>query len=284
MYTQPEVSRMAKLLARELAKHGVKLKHTQAMELIAKVQGDRNLAVHQARSRKPQLNAGALAKEHALSMMFASTGRYGTNADALFADIEAAFALEESRDVESAVWHIFGSDGAPKLHAHIEAMYRFDQLPSLFSQFSADALRLVDRTLFEARTLAASEPEVLFQGPMADWRVQEGEDPEEMDDKALRRFEGRLTRSGSQFYFDIALPHANPDDVTDTDQLSLFIEINNGRPCVHVTSDIYGDQAVTLFGTERGTLVRFNTEERDFHPADEFASQVGGHLLLDPKD
>lgn len=284
MYTQPEVSRMAKLLARELAKHGVKLKHTQAMELIAKVQGDRNLAVHQARSRKPQLNAGALAKEHALSMMFASTGRYGTNAEALFADIEAAFALEESRDVESAVWHIFGNAGAPKLHAHIEAMYRFDQLPGLFSQFSADALRLVDRTLFEARTLSASEPEVLFQGPMTDWRIQEGEDPEELGAKALRRFEGRLTRSGSQFYFDIALPHANPDDVTETDQLSLFIEINNGRPCVHVTSDLYGDQAVTIFGTERGTLLQFNTDNRNFHPSDEFSKEVGGNILLDQQD
>jgi len=284
MYTQPEVSRMAKLLARELAKQGVKLKHTQAMEMVAKMQGDRNLAVHQSRSRKPQLDAGSLAKEHALSMLFVTTGRYGANADALFADIDAAFALEESRDVESAVWHIFGGAGAPKLHRHVEAMYRFDQLHELFMRFSADALRLVDRTMFEARTMTARDPEVLFQGPMADWRLQEGEDPAALDDNALRRFEGRLTRSGSQFYFDIAMPHASPDEVEGTDQLSLFIEINNGKPCVHVTSDLYGDQAVTIFGSDRGTVVRYNTEERDTRPSDDFSRQVGADLILDPKD
>lgn len=284
MYTQPEVSRMAKLLAREFAKLGVKLKHMQAMEIVAKIQGDRSLAAHQSRARHKQPDAMHLAKEHALSMMFASTGRYGSNADALFAELDAAFALEESGDIERAVWHIFEAAGAPVLHPHVEAVYRFDELHTVFNRHVADSLRLVDRTLFEARTMASSQPEVLFQGPMMDWRIQEGEDIRELEEAAQRRFEGRLTRSGSQFYFDIALPHASPEDIDGTDQLSLFIEINQGRPCVHVTNALYGDQAVSIFGTKDGTLLRYDTDERTSHPSDAFSKSIGAHVLLDPNN
>lgn len=48
MYKNPELSTMAKILARELKEQGLEMKHTKALELVAKMHGARNLHVHQA--------------------------------------------------------------------------------------------------------------------------------------------------------------------------------------------------------------------------------------------
>lgn len=48
MYKNPELSSMAKILAQELKGQGFELKHTQALELVAKMHGARNLHVHHA--------------------------------------------------------------------------------------------------------------------------------------------------------------------------------------------------------------------------------------------
>lgn len=286
MYTQPEVSRMAKVLARESAKMGAKITHSQAMQLVARIHGDRNLETHQVRGRT-KLNLELLAREHAASQLFSSYGRYGAHIENVFDEIDAAYQLESSRDVEHALHQVFDSVGAPVLREHVSAQYRYDQLREVFARLKADALRLADRALYEARALQADEPTVLYQGPMLDWRIQEGTPIEELDAAAQRRFEARVTRNGSQFYFDIAPAHAHPDEVEGKDQLSLFIEINEGRPCVHATNDMYGDQAVTLFGAGHGTYVRFNVDSDQVScPDDEFARQVGctTGFLLAPAD
>jgi len=283
MTTQPEIDRMAKVLGRELSKQGLKLKHLQAVTLVTKMMGSSSLANRSTRGRKQHLDAFALATDHATTLMFQSTGRYGTNIDVLFDELDAAFALKDSEDADRAVWHIFQEPQAPRLLPHIEAQYRFEELHSLFDRFVADSLRLVDRTLFEARTLSASEPEVLFQGPMRDWRVQEGYPLADLPEKAKERYEGRLTRNGAQFRFTIAPVHVDEADIVDEDQLSLLIEIHEGRPCVRATSALHGEQVLTLFGTRTGTHVCFESDPLDPEPDDLFALEAHTAIVLKPK-
>ena len=283
MTTQPEIDRMAKVLARELAKQGLKLKHLQAVALVTKMVGSSSIANQVARARKQQLDAVTLATEHAVTLMFKSTGRYGPNVDILFDELEAALALQNEADAERAAWHIFQGTHAPRLLPHIEAQFRFEQLHGVFNRFVADSLRLVDRTLFEARTLAAAEPEVLFQGPMHDWRIQEGYPLADLTEKAQERYEGRLTRNGSQFRFTIAPTHVAEVDLEEADQLALLIEIHEGRPCVRATSDLYGEQVLTLFGTKTGTHVCFESDPLDPEPDDVFASEMHSAVVLKPK-
>lgn len=283
MYTQPEVSRMAKALAKEFAKHNIKLTHGQAMELVARLHGSRNLATHQARARSKAPDAAALARDHAVSLMFVTTGRYGANVENFFDELEHAHALQDPTDRQRALDCVFDGRDGPVLRKHVRDEASLADLRHAFERSVAESLRLVDRTLFEARTLASGSPEVLFQGPLVDWRVQEGTPLEELPPEAQRRFEGRVARSGSQLYVDISLPHGAPEDIDGTDQLSLFIEINEGKPCVHVTNHLYGDQALTLFGSAEGVYLRFDTQTgQDFQPGSAFAREVDAHVLVDP--
>lgn len=283
MTTQPEIDRMAKILARELSKQGLKLKHLQAVALVTKMVGSSSITSQASRTRKQQLDAMALATEHAITLMFQSTGRYGSNVDLLFDELDAAFALKDSADVEKAVWHVFQAPQAPRLLPHIEAQHRFEDLHALFNRFVSESLRLVDRTLFEARNLHSAEPEVLFQGPMRDWRVQEGYPLVELPEKAKTRYEGRLTRNGSQFRFTIAPAHVGESEIVDEDQLSLLIEIHEGRPCVRITSAVYGEQVLTIFGTRTGTHLCFENDPLDPALEDLFALEAHTAIVLKAK-
>lgn len=286
MQTQPEISRDAKALTAALKTLGVALKHTQAMEVVARMHGARNLATLQAGSRfKPDV--ATLAREHAISQMFAATGRYGLDVDVLFGEIEAAYRLESSRDTEQALFHVFETVGAPVLLPHIRDTYRVDQLQEVFARFFSDAARLVERTLVDTKALAAKAPDLLYRGYMEDWRIQEGTPAEELEEEAQRRFDVKLTRSGSQFYMDIALPHASPEDLEGTDQLTLMVEVNEGKPCVHLSNQMYGDCALTVFGAGKGLYVRYNVEPGSLAtPNDAFATRVQCQtgVLIDTAD
>lgn len=54
MYKNPELSSRARILARELKAMGVEIRHTQALDLLAKTEGARNLHVHQAVVASPE--------------------------------------------------------------------------------------------------------------------------------------------------------------------------------------------------------------------------------------
>lgn len=283
MSTQPELDRMAKALTRELGKKGLKLKPLQALALVTRMMGDSSIATKQSRTRKPQPSAVGLAFEHAVSMVFQSTGRYGMAVEALFDELDAAFALGEPEDVDRAVRHIFEAPGAPKLQPHIEAQYRLDGLHSLFDRFVMDSLRLVDRTLFEAKMLTASSPEVLFQGPLSDWREQETFDEKSAKNTVGATFEGRLTQNGPQFSFTIAIPHGTESDLEGTDQLALLVEIHEGRPCVRIAHEIYGEPSLTVFGTKTGVQARFEIEPFAPESSDDFAMQANTDVVLSLK-
>ena len=266
-YKKPESSAQAKILARELKALGVELKHTQALELIAKLSGDKNLHVHQAREDAPGVDVDELAREHAASLLFVSTGRYGQDYALLTKELEAAFSHANSRDIEAACYQLFEAPGALKLRRNIEYAYRRDELVELFHKTVNESKRLIERTLSARALRPASGGEVLFEGPMPDWRVGEArlakrpgfyseDDLAELGERALRDFQVSVKKSGCQLYVDIALPHGNPEESAGSDQLSLFIEVNEGLPCVHVTNAMYGDQLVSIFGTSKGLFLR----------------------------
>ncbi len=257
MYKSPELSSRAKLLCTELAAKGIRLGHAQALELVSKLEGARNLHVAQAQSVAARPAEQALALEHAERLMFTSLGRYAGRSQALMQDIRAAFALEYSREVEAAVADIFETEGAPVVQPHVDEFYAIERLPELFERFVAESLALVLRL----RTTSPAErkpgaQQVLFQGPVRDWRLEEGADPRELDAEAQRSWQASVKRSGSQFYVDIAPPHAVPDDIEHADQMSLFVEVNDGVPCVHITNDCYGDQVLTVYATRDGLYLR----------------------------
>ncbi len=257
MYKSPELSARAKLLRTELAARGLSLGHAHALEVLAKLEGARNLHVAQAQSLAARPAEQALAVEHAERLMFTSLGRYAGRSQALMHDIRAAFSLEYSREVEAAVADIFETDGAPVVQPHIDEFYAIERLPELFERFVAESLALV--LTLRSTSPAERKPgaqQVLFEGPIRDWRLEEGMDPSELDAEAQRSWHASVKRSGSQFYVDIAPPHAVPDDVEQADQMSLFVEVNDGVPCVHISNDCYGDQVLTVYATRDGLYLR----------------------------
>lgn len=103
----------------------------------------------------------------------------------------------------------------------------------------------------------AAEPEdaPLFQGPMLDWTVHDN-DGNDIPEHRQARYEVKVQRSQSQFFVDITPEGLTPDDLSGQHQMSLFIEVNEGLPCVHITNDVLGDQVLTVFATNDGLYLR----------------------------
>ena len=91
---------------------------------------------------------------------------------------------------------------------------------------------------------------------MFDWRVQEGEGLGELPVEHRRRYELELKRSGYQLYVDIAPAHGAPEELNGVPQMSLFVEVNEGVPCVHISNALFGDQVLTVFALEDGLYLR----------------------------
>lgn len=255
MYKTPELTQMAKVLAQEMTERGVTLKHTQAMATVARMLGARTLQVAQG---NPDFSAGvrarALAIEQAARVMFDTLGRFEGNPYAVLAAIRAGFALETtqgSRAVEQAMHKLFEQPDSPVV-SEAYATHAVNELPALFD---ALAERLA-ASLLAGRNRKRSDSEVLHHGSMFDYRVGEGARLDELPEGHRSQFEVKVQRHGQQLVLDVALPHVNPDDLAGTDQLSLWVEINEGRPCVHVSNDLYGDMVLSLFATRDGLVVR----------------------------
>lgn len=260
MYKTPELSQMAKILAEELGAHGVNLKHTQALVMVARMLGARTLQAAQASAEvQAGVRARACALAQAARVMFDTLGRFEDEPYGVISAIRHALARGEhagSRAVEQAMHELFGQADSPVVSAAYEA-HPVAALPELF-----DAL--IERLAAPLRHDAQRAPEAnetLYQGEMLDWRVGEGSALEELPETHRARFEVRVQRSGQQMLLEIAHPHARPDDIEGTDQLSLWVEVNAGRPCVHLSNDIYGDMLLTVFATRDGLVLRPDESE-----------------------
>ena len=257
MYKTPELSKMAKALRSELVTKGLNLSHAQALELAAKTTGHRTLHVAQAQAANaPSVNLEEFAQREAAAQMFTSLGRFDGKVSELMDGIRAAFDLDESRETEHAVWKLMEDGNHPVLDSEIQDLYRVDQLPALFARKVTEVRRLTAVLGRETRLGPVDGPEeVLFRGPMRDWLVHD--DPQaELLDRQKRVFQGNVTRNGSQVYVEVSLPYARPDELDGTDQMGLFIEVNRGVPCVHITNSIFGDQVLSVFATKEGLYLR----------------------------
>lgn len=153
MHKNPELSNMAKILAQELKGQGFELKHTRALELVAKMHGARNLHVHQAE----------LGKE------------------------------------------------SPTLE------------PS-----SVSSVLLKDSSL-AGDDVSAQRPNARQLSFQADVGV----------------FSDSIT-------VDLQLPFLAGDALDASDQLSLTVSVENGRPCVHIGNDRNSDSVLQVIGCEGG--------------------------------
>lgn len=257
MYTNPELSAQAKRLRSALRAAGLALSHTQAMEALAKVNGSRTLHVDQAKKCRQGVDVGELAIRQAADLVFEKLGSYEGNILGLIEAIKAAFVPEDakgSRSVEAEIHRIFGQPDSPQVSVTF-AEFKLQEVPE---QFEITRQRL-EKTLlkqFEPPAPSVDQPQLLYKGPALDWRLSDGFSMEELPAHHRTAFEARVERSGHQLFVDISVPHSSPEQVVGTDQLTLFIEINEGRPCVHITNDRYGDQVMSVYATKDGLLIR----------------------------
>lgn len=262
MYTNPELSAQAKLLRAELQARGLTLTHAQTLEVFAKSHGARTLHVAQAKTARQGVNIEQLATRQTAELMFETLGRFEGQVDGLLDAISVGFALEASqgsRAVEAAMHVLFEQPDSPVVSPAFEGL-RVDELPAQFALVKQRLLQTLEAVTGAPRSEPES-PRDVYRGPMRDWRLQEGVDTAAVPAHHQTAFEVRVQREGHQLYIDIAPPHAQPDDVQGTDQLSLFIEVNEGRPCVHVSNDCYGDQVLTLFSTRDGLYLRPDSQD-----------------------
>ncbi len=260
MYKNPELSAQAKSLRKELATLGLLLSHAQTLELLAKSQGARTLHVANAKHNKQGVDIERLALAQASALMFESLGPYESDVRGLLDAIKAGFDLEDSggsRAVEAEMHRLFGGEGAAKVQPAFDA-HRLDELPMVFEALYRGLLQTLTSTF---GVQAKADDGKLYRGPFLDWRVQEGTPLSELPAHQRTAFEVEVARNACQLYVDISLPHSSPEELEGTAQMSLFIEVNEGRPCVHLTNDRYGDQVLTVFATADGLYLRPDSEE-----------------------
>lgn len=255
MYKTPELSTMAKLLHTELAAKGFELTYAQALEMVAKTCGNRNLHAAQAKAQNNKgVDLQVFAEQEAARQMFSQLGCYKGRVRELMQAIVAACACSDSRTAEAAI-HALTVTAGVRLSQEM-APYRWDELQGVFSRKVAQIKRLAFELQRSPVQVDGQGREVLWQGPMRDWMVDDGADADELSARQTREFEAVVTRSGSQLVIDISLPHLSPDDFAGSDSLSLFVEVNQGVPCVHLTNDMYGEQVLTAFGLSDGLYLR----------------------------
>jgi hypothetical protein len=255
MYKNPQTSDQARRLRDELAKFDIKLPHAQALEVVARLAGERTLHVAQAKN-----NAGvriaAVARRQAQAVMFVSLGRFEGNFEGLLAELQALALLANSDDaaaLDRAFRALFRSEGAPELRAGFDL--RAEEVLAEFNKLVGELTAVL---VAEARAPAQAPDEGLFyQGPMFDWQVfDNGLDA--VPEALRQRYEMTLkqAKSGSQFYLDVAPQHQEPEEIDGRPQLGIIVEVNQGVPCVHLTNSLYGDQVLSVFATEDGLYLR----------------------------
>ena len=139
MYKNPELSSKARVLARELKAMGLEVKHTQALELLAKTEGARTLHVHQAVDPAPQ-----------------------------------------------------------------------------------------------------AETTNVLEGKLYDWSEFDSSEAKTRSERQKQVFDAKVSLFADSLQVKVTLPRTEGQSLAGTDQLSLNIEIDKGRPCIELSNDVDG--------------------------------------------
>ena len=258
MYKDPQLSSLAKRLREELASRGAQLTQVQALEVLARLSGAKTLHVAHARHNAAvSIEGTALAQ--ASDLMFESLGRFEGNVRGLLASITSAYALERtqgSRAVEQAVAALFEHQNAPVVSALYQG-FRLDELPALFDAGVARLTDSLERQVRATQRSQGSADNLVYQGTVRDWRLSDGAVLSELPEHHRQLFDLKVAQNpGYQMFVDITPAGLLPDECEGKQMMSLFIEINEGRPCVHMSNASSGEQVLTVFFTEDGLYLR----------------------------
>lgn len=86
-----------------------------------------------------------------------------------------------------------------------------------------------------------------IQKTIQDWRIAEGTEVEIASDK--KKFALEVSLIGDQLYIDVS------DAKTDGDYLGVIVEINEGKPCIHLSTEMGGDNILHAFSIAGGLIV-----------------------------
>lgn len=86
-----------------------------------------------------------------------------------------------------------------------------------------------------------------------DWRVSEGEPLEKLPLHHRDAYNLRITKSRHQAFLDLTNLRGENEA-----QMTVFVEINEGLPCLHIASSLYDDPLLSIFSTKEGLYVRAN--------------------------
>lgn len=226
MYKNPELSEKAKRLRAVLTDLGLQLSHAQSMEACSRLDGARTLHVAQAKGAP----GSAASAEDALAHLRNVTRQYRQMHDWRL--------RHECEDPEP------GAEQKETVH----------RMALAIAMAKAEEFLAADNGPAPATT---AEEKPLFEGPMLDWAIHDGMQGQLLEHQ-LARYAVKVQRSSSQFFVDIVPEGAGPQDLSGKNQMSLFIEINDGLPCVHISNDVQGDQVLTVFSTSDGLYLRPN--------------------------
>ena len=248
MYKDPQLSERARALRAALKGLDVTVTHSQALEAVSRMEGARTLHVAQARN-----NAGVriadVARLQAENVMFDSLGRYEGRLDTLLEELRTLSLLDASQS-DKLFRSIFRSSDGVVMSEGYESL-RAEDVPAAFE---ALVQRLAGVMVVAAKAPAQQERSPLFEGPMLDWQALEsGADAPQ---HARTQYRVEVRRDKHQFYLDIVPAHDAPEAIEGMPQMTLFVEVNDGLPCVHVSNDRYGDQVLTVFATGDGLYLR----------------------------
>ncbi len=87
----------------------------------------------------------------------------------------------------------------------------------------------------------------LLKTEIQDWRIAEGVGVKEQGDDKVYKLKVDFDKITEQLFVEI--------DGGNGKGLTLFVEINEGRPCVHVGSELCGDNVFHAFGLDNGVVV-----------------------------
>lgn len=260
MYKNPQTSDQARRLREELAKFGIELQHAKALEVVARLAGERTLHVAQAK-KNAGVRIAAVARRQAQAVMFKSLGRFEGNVDGLMAELQVLQVLAVGKD-------------AAALDQGYRSLFRASDSPELRAGFDVPAEELVgefDKLVTELAAVLSEQARapyedpivgLEYEGPMLDWQAFE-HGLEAIPEVLRQRYVMTLkqNKNGSQFYLDIAPEYQEPEELDGRPQLGVIVEINQGVPCVHLTNSIYGDQVLSVFATEDGLYLRPESRE-----------------------
>lgn len=265
MYKLPELSAMAKVLRNELSKANLSVTHAQVMEILAKMGGDRNLHVLQHKSR-PALDVEATAVSQAAALMFDTLGRFQGNSRGLIQSVATGFNSSSgaSRDIEAAMEALFGQEDSPVI-SDLFSMVKHEDLPEAFEALVAKLTVTLSNAQSTSPTKESLDPGSIFEGTFQDWRCYDRDAVSDIPVEHRTKFDLKIcNQTAGQIYLQMYPQGVAKANLDGKPQMGVLVEINEGRPCVHLTNDIQGDQVVSIFFTEDGLYFRPDGWEGSF--------------------